>query len=92
MLLRQGGSGCARPYIPFDDCAAFALGLGEIVHSLKIEPELGTGPEKPREPKGSIRGHRSLTFDDRANPGRWDPERYCERIRRKTERLDEFLA
>jgi hypothetical protein len=68
------------------------LGLGEIVHSLKIQPELGTGPEKAREPKGSIRCHRSLTFDDRANAGRGHAERDRERIRRETKRLNEFLA
>jgi hypothetical protein len=85
-------SGCARSYVPFDYCAAFALGLGEIVHSLKIQPELGTGPEKAREPKGSIRCDRSLTFYDRANAGRRHAECYCERIRGETERLNEFLA
>jgi hypothetical protein len=84
--------GCARLYVPFDCCAAFALGLGEIVHSLKIQPELGTGPEKTRKPKGSIRCHRSLTLDDRADAGRRHAECYRERIRGETERLDEFLA
>jgi hypothetical protein len=68
------------------------LGLGEIVHSLKIQPELGTGPEKAREPKGGIRCHGSLTFYDRANPGCWHAERYRKRIRGETKRLNEFFA
>ena len=84
-------SGRAGPNVPCNRRPVLALRLGQIVHCLTSR-EFGAGAEETREPKGGVRRHRPLAFDDGADAGRRNTQRERERIGGETKRLEKFLA
>ena len=72
--------GGPRPHVALYRHAIFRPCLGQIVHRLQIDPELGAGAKEARKPQRGIRRHRPLALDDGADARRGHAQGERERV------------
>ena len=71
-----------------DAGAVVALGEGEIVAGLEVEPELGAGAEMAREAQRGVRADRALAVEDRRDPPRGHTQRERQPVGRHAARRE----